>query len=329
LRGHKERAAASETAADVLAEAAFEKTPSSVAVQKLICRLLLRKAERTSDPWQTIALLEKHVGLSDGWSYGPDTRWFTRGFADLLHATVKRLGPAANAPRVAKLRGRFGRWCRAMVEHEPACVGDLRCVEAWATTAEEMLDGAGKYLRRLPEGLGAGRYSATADYSPLAAGSYLYQIENLSAAEKRKLLSLYEGWARGAEPHSPRLETAEALPASVRHDLFRRMHSLVCAAMLVHDFPEAFAGGEDLAETYLRRAAELVLQDRTLCGRLLALCESRGPRPPSFYRPLPRPAIVEQARWLADVLDRQRTACPMLLEYGPGRKYCNIGIDAR
>jgi len=320
LRGMRDEARVSELAATMLAEAALARTPWDVRVQKVICRLLRRQASRAGDPWQTVEILERYLGFSDKWAYGPDTPLFTTGFAELLHTTLRRLGAKRDTERIRALRERLGKWCRRMAEQDAGCVDGLRCVEAWSTSSGELLEDCEKHFLALPDGLGIGRYTATTDYDPAGPGAYLFRIETFSPEEKRELLALYRRWA-GDEGEAGHPDTATPPTAgspgstALRMALFRRLHSRICATLLTTSFPEVFSSDPAEVNGSLHEAAELVLQDHTLADRFLALCEARGPRPPSFYRALPRETITRQVRWLAERLDTRRIACPLLWEY--------------
>ena len=313
LRGRKDEAAISEEAATMLAEVALARTPWSVPVQKVICRLLRRQTTRASSTDKALALLEQHIEYADRWDYGEDTRWFTSGFATQLHQTLRRLGPGANSERVRQLRDRFGIWCQRMAEQDPACVDGLVCVETWSTSAGQMLEDVRRYLYTLPVGLGLARYSKASDYMPVPHQDYLYRPLHFSSAERKELLALYEGWGQGSVtiPDESDLEAS----LSRRLDLFRRMQSYVCAAMLVHRFPGEFENAPTRVEHYLHQAAEIVLEDPTLSGRFVNMCDARGPKPPPIYKPLPRESITGEVLWLVDVLDGRRIACPTLFEY--------------
>lgn len=313
LRGRKDEAAVSEKAATMLAEAALASTPWNVRVQKVICRLLRRQTTRASNADKALALLEQQIEYSDRWDYGEDTHWFTSGFARQLHQTLKRLGPGANAERVRQLRDRFGKWCQRMAEQDPVCVDGLVCVEAWSTSAEQMLEDVGRYLDTLPVGLGLARYSTASDYLPEPHQDYLYRPLHFSPEERKSLLALYEQW--GQERAVIPEESGPEASLSRRLGLFRRMQSYVCAAFLVHRFPGEFDDAPTRVENYLHQAAEIVVEDPSLSGRLVDMCDARGAKPPPIYRPLPREAITGEVRWLLEELDGRRIACPALLEY--------------
>jgi len=313
LRGRKDEAAISEKAATMLAEAALARTPWNVRVQKVICRLLRRQTTRASNTDKALALLEQQIEYSDRWDYGEDTRWFTNGFARHLHQTLRRLGPGANTKRVRQLRDRFGRWCQRMAEQDPACIDGLVCVEAWSNSAGQMLEDVGRYLDTLPVGLGLARYSTATDYMPVPHQDHLYQPLHFSPAERKKLLTLYEGWGQGSVtiPDESDLEAS----LSRRLGLIRRMQSYVCAAFLVHRFSGEFEDAQTRVEHYLHQASEIVLEDPTLSGRFVHMCDARGPKPSPIYKPLRREAITGEVLWLVEELDGRRIACPTLLEY--------------
>jgi len=302
IRGRKAEAALSEAAATMLAEAQLARTPWNVPVRKVVCRLLLRKAARASDPGESVALLERHVELSGRWTKAPDTQGITRSFGEVLHHTLRRIRQEAHKDRVRALRERFGQWCKRAAEHDPTCAGDFSIIEAWSTSVDQLLDDCGTYLDELPDRLGVVRYTAATEFGPGAG--YLYLDSDFSPAHRRKLLALYERW--GAPGGASQ---------DVRLSLFRRMHSLVAAAMLVHDFPEGFGDGGDGVSNHLHRAAALALQDPSMAELFLELCEARGPRPPAHYRPLPREAITREALWLAVALESKHVASPLVAEY--------------
>ncbi len=320
VRGRHDEAKVAELAATMLAEAALARTPWDVHVQKVACRLLRRQVSRAQSPSKAVEYLQRHVGYSEKWKYADDVSWFTTGLAEQLHFTLRRLGPARERDQVKTLRHRFGKWCKTMAERDPRCVGDLRWVEAWSTNPGELLRDCRQYFDSLPDGLGVARYAGAPEYIPAGLGGALYRIADFSPAERRTLLDLYDRWGTGGRvdrpPHSSiRSKGDTETSLDRRLDLFRKMQSHVCAAMLVNRFPGDFPDPAALVEARLRQAAAVVLEDPTLSGRFLHLCQSRGHKPPSIYQPLPRREITQQVLRLAEALDRNQVACPLLLEY--------------
>jgi len=300
LRGRRNEAAVSEAAALALTEAALDRAPENIAVQKLNCRLIQRTVARDESISQRLLDLRRHLDLCEHWPCAADTQWFIEGFADLLHSCLRADASNAKAKWVRNMRRRFAAWCRRACEQDPELALDVRCIEAGAVDAQALLEGCRDCLRELPGELGIRRYSALADYHPLADSAYVYPLDSFSARQKRQLLGLYKAWGEAGRE---------------RIDLFNRMQSHICAAMLVRAFPDDFPGHDRAAGDLVSRAADLVLNDPTLTGPFLQLCTGRGHRPPAFYNGLAPATIVPAVRRLAQELDAKRRACPLLLKY--------------
>ncbi len=300
LRARSTEAEASFVAATLLAESALRREPDNVRIQKLICRLHQREAGGAATPWEAFVVLEGDFKMMEKWEYQEDVKWFLNGYCDVLHSTLGRLRSDAEKERIDGLRKQVGRWARSANERYPGCIQSVRAVEAWALTAKELLEDAGVCLPSLPNAFSSARYTSSTNHCVVNPGIYFYQIEEFTRGERNDLLGNYEKWGRSGES---------------RVDLFSRMHSHICAAMLVNDFPADFLESEHLMKNNLAKAADLVLQDPTLAGPLVSICMDRGNKVPSFYKPLPTGLIADEVRRVAEVLDGRKVACPLLLEY--------------
>jgi len=300
VRGQKAGAEVSETAAHVLAESLLSREPHRVEFQKFLVRLHQHMARRMTDPEKVMGWLERDLGFTEAWPSAPDMGVYIGGCTEMFHQLLTGAGVAPDAERMRSLRLRFGAWCKKIADKTPACIGDMRSVEAWSLTADDFLANCALYIKALPDGFAVSRYTASTNYLPFDAARHLFPVERFTAAEKNTLNRLYEGWGSVMGPGEETL---------------RRMQSYIAAAMLVNSYPVDFAGTAELITRHLHAAADVVLEDPSLCDAFLDLCEARGRRPPAAYRPLPLQTVVGAVRRLESALDESQIACPLLLEY--------------